>query len=392
MTEELIDLLLGIEDPKFAEEEQRNNPPPPKPFSIRAWGDIHTLKLPPRETFLGDVFALQTMQAIMGQGGVGKSRISLNIAYCNVLGREFCGLPTGNKPVKWLFIGNENSVSRWQRDIRAMSKGLTAAQLELLNTHIFLHCLEQPDDSFICLQDDSIKTKWTETIKVIRPDVLVADPWGEIQFGDPNNDLDTRQSIRELLKICTHINPKMGQVILHHARTGRANISQAAGWDKGNFGKGSKALYSGARAVINLAPGDAEDNSKLVMVCAKSNDAPPFEARGIKLVEDTMTYEIDIDFDLDAWQNDLEGKRQPGNSKGSIQDVVDGVGAGKTTYKELIKYLADKNQMASRTADKWIGKAIKSGYLRKRKNGDYVLSGKAKPRIPVEDTDNEDFI
>jgi len=338
------------------------------------------------------VFALATLTSVMGQGGLGKSRLSLNLARNNVLGINFCGLTTGDKPLKWLFIGNENSVLRWQRDIRAMSAGLTPEQIHLLNTHIFLHCLETPDDSFICLQDDKIREKWKATITAIVPDVLVCDPWGEIQFGDPNNDLDTRQSLRELVKLCVHVNPDMAQVVLHHARTGKANIIQAAGYDKGNFGKGSKALYSGARAVINLAPADPNDYSKLVMVCAKSNDAPPFDTKGINLIEETMTYEEDPSFDLDAWMADVEGKRQPSNSKGSIQDVIDGIAAGKSDYKSLVQHLADSKDMASRTCDNWIAKAVKNGFVRKRKNGVYVLTGKAKPRLPVEDTETEDFI
>jgi len=391
MTEELIDLLLGIEDAKFAENEKTNNPPPAPPYTVRSWGDIRTIVLPPRDCFLGEVFATACIQSIVGQGGVGKSRISLNLARNNVLEIPFCGLDTGNRK-KWLFVGNENSVLRWQRDIIAMSQGLTQEQIALLNSHIFLHCLEKPDDAFICLDSETVKQKWAQTIAAINPDILVCDPWGEIQFGDPNNDLDNRSSLRELIRISNKTNQKTGIIILHHARTGRANIIQAAGWDKGNFGKGSKALYSGSRAQINIAPADPDDHSRLVMVCAKSNDAIPFETRGLILDDETMTYDVDPCFDLEAWQNDVEGKRQPGNSKGSIQDVVDGVADGKTTYKELIKHLADKNDMASRTADKWIGKAIKGGYLRKRKNGDYVLSGKAKPRIPVEDVDNEGFI
>ena len=386
MTEDFINILLNMYDDSFVDQEAVNNPPPAPPFSVKSWGEIHNLQLPPRDVFLGEVFAMACVQSMVGQGGVGKSRISLNLARNNVLGLPFCGLPTGARK-KWLFIGNENSVLRWQRDIRAMSAGLTPQETALLSSNIFLHCIDTPDDAFICLADDTIKAKWQQTIAGIKPDVLVCDPWGEIQFGDPNNDLDTRQSLRELVKICGKVNHDMGVVVLHHARTGRANIIQAAGWDKGNFGKGSKALYSGSRAQINIAPADPDDHSRLVMVCAKSNDAPPFDTRGIKLDDDTMTYDVDPSFDLEAWMNDVEGKRQPRNAKGTVMDVVDAVDGGAVEFKTLKKALMEGLEMAGRTAEKWIEKALETGAVRKRKNGTYVVTGKYQPRQSVESVD-----
>jgi len=391
MSEDFIDILLNMYEPAFVDAEKTANPPPAPPYTIRSWGEIRTIQLPPRDTFFDQVFATACVQSIVGQGGVGKSRISLNLARNNVLEIPFCGLDTGKRK-KWLFVGNENSVLRWQRDIIAMSQGLSPDQIALLNAHIFLHCLETPEDAHICLADESIKQKWQTTIAAINPDVLVGDPWGEIQFGDPNNDLDSRQSIRELIRICHHTNHKMAVVILHHARTGRSNIVQAAGWDKGNFGKGSKALYSGSRAQINIAPADPDDHSRLVMVCAKSNDAPPFKTRGVILDEETMTYDEDPSFDFDAWVNDVEGKRQPKSSKGSIMDVVDVISAGATDSLEIKKRLAEDHEMTVRTAERWIKKAFESGAIRKRKDGTYVLTGKFPPRKPVETDGIDDVI
>ena len=381
-------LELLTSDPEFLSQESGANPPPPPPFTIRSWGDVRGAALPPRETFLDDAFALSTVQAIMGQGGVGKSRVSINIARNNVLGIPFCGLSTGQRPYRWLFIGNENSLHRLKRDVTAMSEGLSTEQIELLDQHVHLHSLETLDDSFICLSDDTVKERWYETVKAVKPDIIVPDPWGEIQFGDPNNDLDTRQSVRELLRICMRVNPKMAQLILHHGRTGRANIAQAAGWDKGNFGKGSKALYSGCRAVVNLAPADPDDHSRLVMVCAKSNDCPPFDTRGIKLDDNTLTYDVDPDFDFDAWQADVDGKRQPGNAKGSIQDVVDAVAAGADTRKKVGEYFEEHFETAPRTARKWVQKALEIGYVRISGKNELKLTPKASPRHSVEHIDD----
>ena len=71
-------------------------------YSTRAWGEIARLALPPPTWFLGQCFALGfgrvRLHAIFGQGGLGKSRISMNIARNQVLGLEAV-LGTGDELV-----------------------------------------------------------------------------------------------------------------------------------------------------------------------------------------------------------------------------------------------------------------------------------------------------
>ena len=67
-----------------------------RPYSTRAWGEIARLMLPPPVWFLGECFALGLgrvrLHAIFGQGGLGKSRIAMNIARNQVLGQPFGGI------------------------------------------------------------------------------------------------------------------------------------------------------------------------------------------------------------------------------------------------------------------------------------------------------------
>ena len=81
-------------------------------YSTRAWGEIARLALPPPIWFLGECFALGhgrvRLHAIFGQGGLGKSRISMNIARNQVLGLPFGGMPTGTKPRRHLWPVRED--------------------------------------------------------------------------------------------------------------------------------------------------------------------------------------------------------------------------------------------------------------------------------------------
>jgi hypothetical protein len=170
----------------------------------------------------------------------------------------------------------------------------------------------------------------------------------------------------------------MAQVVLHHARTGKANIIQVAGYDKGNFGKGSKALYSGARAVLNIAPGDPEDHAKIVVVCAKANDANPFEPIGAILNEETMLYEVDPGFDPRAWADDVEGKRAGATEKVHLAQLIEicrtspegGEGA-----KEIHAAIGGEEFCTLRTVERKLAAGVAGGYLRRR-GSHYVATGK----------------
>ena len=126
-----------------------------KPYSMRGWGELAGLELRPPERVWGG-FTLDQVGAIIGQGGLGKSRVGLNIARNQVLRLNFAGLPTGLRPLKHSVIGSENSIHRLQCDIRHMNLGLTAEQVVLLNDHIRLATLEGPDDTYISLANPAV--------------------------------------------------------------------------------------------------------------------------------------------------------------------------------------------------------------------------------------------
>ena len=286
-------------------------------YSTRAWGEIARLALPPPTWFLGECFALGfgrvRLHAIFGQGGLGKSRIAMNIARNQVLGLPFGGMSTGTKPLRHLLMGTENGIHRLQHDTRKMSSGLRPEQVALLDAHIFLATLEAADDPYVTLSDAANGERWRATIEERRPDVLWVDPWGDVQAGDANAESDARWTIAELTKILGAVNRDAAMTVLAHARTGAKNIMEAIGYDGANFGKGSKALYSCARSVFNLAPGGEEEDPPVVVACPKNNDATRPDAFALKLNAADMTYRLDPEFNLDAWLEEVrdraKGKR-----------------------------------------------------------------------------------
>lgn len=364
--------------------------PTPKPYTVKSWGQILAASLPPRIAIYGDLFALRQVQVVVGQGGVGKSRWVTGLAVAQVLGREFCGLPTHAKPLRWLFLGTENSLHRQQNDLKAIHSTVNSTENTLLDSHLFFQVVDSLEDAFMSLSETAIQQKWRDTIKEVNPDVVVVDPFGEAMAGDVNKDQDVRATMRTLVRVCRCVNHEAGIVILHHARTGRQNIGQAAGWDKANFALGSKALYSGCRAMINLAPGKADDSGSVVMSCAKANDCRPFETRGLMLDEATMTYVVDPGFDLDAWQADVDGKRAAKSGGMSVMDVVDAC-QDRVEKKDLVDRLMAEKGVSKPCVYKWILRAKEISAIREGKEG-LVSTGRFKPRKSVKDVGTPDVI
>lgn len=285
-----------------------------RPYSMRDWGALSRMLLTPPELIWGG-FTMGGTCIVFGQGGLGKSRVALNLARNQALGLPFAGLPTGTRPLRHAIVGSENSIHRLQNDVRRMSAGLDAEQLAALAEHIHLATLEGPEDTHISLASPVNVERWQKTLEKWPPDVLWADPWGDVLAGESNADEDTRATLSALRRLLRCVNKDAALGILAHARTGARNIMQAVGFDAANFGKGSKALYSAARCVWNLAPGDEDDADVLVAVHAKSNDGPKETPFAIRLDPDSMTYSRESSFDFEEWKAQV-GARANGKGGG----------------------------------------------------------------------------
>ena len=325
-----------------------------RPYSTRAWDELARMHLvPPLEVWGG--FTLGASCVIFGVGGLGKSRVALNIARNQALGLPFAGLPTAPRPLRHLMMGSENSIHRLQYDIRKMNVGLTAEQIATLGAHVRLATLEGPEDTYIALTPANVE-RWRLTLEEHRPEVLWCDPWGDILDGDGNSDDDARATISTLRRLLRKVSPEAGLCILAHSRTGATNILQAVGYDSANFGKGSKALYSAARCVWNLAPGSESEDPPLVCAHAKCNDKPKEQPFAIRLDPETMCYNREDGFDLEAWQADLSararGKRGPKKGPAMTEEqAVEALGDKVGTTAEVIQILRDRGANKDDAAD-----------------------------------------
>ena len=347
--------------------------------------EVMTRPVPPREDMLGNALIFRRgLSTIVAPPGVGKTRATIQIAADIVAGRDFCGLATawieeaGTKrpPRVLLAAGNENSLRRYRDDLEVLQKHYDKAAWGNVLDCLTFHVVDGVDDILTPTSVSRLGVAVSDT----KADLIFVDPLGDVVAGDTNTDEAMKASISAICREVWHNSPGAALVLVHHARTGKANIAQAVGWDRGHFGKGSKAWYAASRAVINMAPGDSEDSSKVVFACGKCNDAPAFDTFGAIL--EGGRYSRDENFDLDSWVADVEGKRAGPKRKITIQGVVDFLStrpSGMATRAELSAFFGVNKS----TVSDLFSKPETASFLREGKMG-VISTGKLKPRHQVE--------
>jgi AAA domain-containing protein len=330
----------------------------PLSISIRSPGEILAMRRPEDLNFLGDrVFAKGQSLVIAGCSGIGKSRLLFQLAVASIVGRPWCGLETHARERRWLIIQTENANSRLQDEFQQLKKWAGEDWL-LVDDNLFVHTLETDDDFLLHLSDPQNALRLETAIKRIDPDIVAFDPLRDFGVGDLNSDADMANTVRELSRISRIGNPARGFIVLHHSLTGRAGAAKAFGIERTSFGRNSKVLHTWARGFINVIPGAEDDNETLILTCGKNSNGKEFPPVAVRLNPETMIYEVDLDFDIDAWREHVvSGKATRKFSADMLRDlkfqeleikplaklITDQIGCGRSRAYELIREGKKKN-------------------------------------------------
>lgn len=301
---------LTIYNPPFARQE-----PTPVNFdelSTRSPEELVRMQFSDQDLILKNaIMSKKQGLTILGPGGVGKSRLAMQLAICVILKRDFLGLETSCPDSTWLFLQAENGNRRLNHDLTAMQKSMSRRERKKVDEQIMFHTLEHELDERLQLSDPENSKAIARLIKNRQPQVVVYDPLSSFSKGCLNSDTGMRDTCREATTLARLGKPDAAVVLVHHAQTGKKGVSQAVGFDRTNYGRGSKVLHSLARGAINVAPGDPINGDKIVVACGKNSNGPDFPPIGAILNKQTMLYEIDLDFNLLEWQDRLNGGAAP---------------------------------------------------------------------------------
>ena len=311
---------------------------------------------PPEEIWGGLRLAPGQLMEVIGGSGLGKSRMMLNLAVNQVLGRGFAGLPTCKRPLKWLFYGNENGFYRYRNDLRQMLKFCTADERERLRGHIFLPTMARAMDAYVSFADEHNRTKLKTTIRYRDADVVVLDPWGAVIDGDELDDGDVRKTIFEIMDVlAANVKKPTAGIILNHSRNGIKELADAAGFGAANYGKNSKAIFSVMRNVWNLRPAHfAEPVTKIELIHAKSSDFAAYEPRAVDFDQNTFSYRLDSTFSHEAWQHELERAKRSGSSLTPEQRTDAYRRQGDEMRRKILEHVTSKGCLYKSELDEWM--------------------------------------
>lgn len=279
----------------------------PKVLTLRSPDELVNMEFTDDDIILGDrVLADGQPLVIAAAGGTGKSRLLLQLVASIVAGRDFVGIPTRGTHRRWLILQTENSNRRLKQDLLNLWRWLDEAAWQRFKEQVLIHTLEAEHDGFVSLDSPQNRLLIGAAIEKAAPDVVCIDPLNEFGIGDLNKDCDMRATLTALGQLCRHGNPRRAIVALHHAITGRNGAAKATGHDRASFGRNSKTLHSWARAQVNLAPFNPDDNRQLVVACGKLSNGPEFAPFGIALGEDGI-YAPDPSINVAQWAADIAG-------------------------------------------------------------------------------------
>src|SRR5262249_40996354 len=92
-------------------------------LSVRSPAEILAIPRDEHANYLGDrLLAKMQSLVIAGVGGIGKTRLLLQLLVAFIIGRLWCGIETHAKGIRCLLIQTENGTARLQSDLEALKK------------------------------------------------------------------------------------------------------------------------------------------------------------------------------------------------------------------------------------------------------------------------------
>ena len=342
-------------------------------LTLRRADEFQAMKFDPADRYFDNgIFARRQSLAIIGHAGAGKSRIAFQLAASTVTGREFLGWKVTPRNIRFLFIQTENSNQRIKHDLENIRRWVGERDWKLVQERIFIKTVENAHDIRLSLNVDKNKKMVEALIKEVKAEVVVFDPLYAFAAGGLS-------SISGMLKTCElleHLaklgNPDCSVIVLHHSLAGRAGAKKATGFDRGSYGRDSKGLNMWARGQINIAMGSAEDTTKLVVSCGKNSNAAEFEPFGICLNPYTMIYDVDPDFDLEAWREEVNSGASSASGRPSAITVADLVSDDPLKRSELSEAIMEQSCCGKSTAYNMITAAENAGTIKKILKGRYI--------------------
>jgi DnaB-like helicase N terminal domain len=168
-------------------------------FSFRSPSEILAMPRNRSANFLGDrLLGIAQSLVMAGIGGIGKSRLVLQLLVAFIIERVWCGIETHHTRDKlWMLVQTQNSISRLQDDLEPLKK-FAGRDWSLVEKNLFVHTLETDRDLILHLSEPQNARDLENEIRQRNPIGVAFDPLNDLAIGDLSKDVDMKATCREI--------------------------------------------------------------------------------------------------------------------------------------------------------------------------------------------------
>ena len=206
---------------------------------------------PENELLVGDYHITRgEIFVIGGPPGIGKSRVTTELAVCGATGNDWLGLRV-HCPFKTMIIQNENGLRRLMNEYRTREQ-----LLPLLDSAIRI---SEPPPYGMRFTDPIFRNQLLKEIQSFQPDVIVLDPWNSVAKDD--NVKEYAAAFEALLQAIPGGAERPAVGIVAHTRKPKAEEKRTGGNQMMNLLAGSYLLASRPRSVFIMVHANELDET-----------------------------------------------------------------------------------------------------------------------------------
>jgi len=170
-----------------------------------------TTEPPPQEWAIQDCILKKQVTTLYGEGGVGKSMLSLQLAASTVLGRDWFGYKPEPGPV--IYLGAEDDEDELQRRLCCIASQLGEPMSELIENGLHASSYAGKNMALSDFAGDVYVENYTplyaelfERAQIIRPVMIILDTLSDIFDGDENNRAQVTEFVGLLRQLAVTAN------------------------------------------------------------------------------------------------------------------------------------------------------------------------------------------
>lgn len=339
-TDNLNDFMPGKQAPRTDKTEDK------PALTIVTMGEIHRMKKEFPKPLIEGLLEPGDSLLITGQGGLGKSLVTLSLALSVAAGKRLFDQFAIDEPHAVFLLQSENSLKATKQRLSALVRGHSGRadfpDYEAALDRIFTAMIK--DDCRIAgnVLDPTFAGILTESLQATKADLLILDPLISYHRQQENDNTGMREALDELTRI---VGPDTAIVVTHHHGKGEHTGAHQA--------RGATAILDWSRGVITL--NRQRHETKNLIKCTHTK-AGNFEKAQTFLLEVEGASVVAVEPDIVC-------------PPSKVVEILTDLGGMAESKNQFVKSITETCEVSRRTALEAINKAEDFGFVKVEHSG-----------------------